>query len=392
MFGKNKNHGKFAIALLLALALIGSAYLFAVQTPIAFAGPAGYGASPNNANLVAANSGVEGYGLASRLNVQELSLVSPTGFASKWLALAFIFAISIIMVAVFVYEISNISNSTNGKMWARTQIYEAVLSIIMLLIFIGIGSILMVNPKAAYNSVGLLPFQCNTASINTIYNLSACDMGTFNSNVDSLIYIIYGFTFSSGLEPGFSVSVTPLGIEGQQKLWSVSGGISSFMPSSSLDIYSYVIVALITLLILNYVQMILLTGSLFFLAVFVSLGLVLRALGFSRSFGGSLIALGVGLGIIYPLLVSISYGFVVASQSAIVLPSFSAISSSDPLAIVSNFISYMFGGYLDSIGYVLVGLTFLPFLNFIILDSFMIDFSSAIGERIGFMSLMTGLV
>ncbi len=390
MFEKDKGHRKFAI--MLSLLLIAAASLIALPTSTASAVTTGYTISSNSNLPVAAHLRETGFGLFSKIGIGELSLISPTVFASKWLALAFLFALSVIMVAVFVYEISNISNSTNGKMWAKTQIYEAILSIIMLLIFIGIGSLLMLNPKPAYNSIGILPFQCNTTSINTIYNLSACDLGTFNSNVDTLIYVIYGFTFSAGLEPGFSIRISPDALFGQEELWRVSAGIPSFLPTSSLDIYSYVIVALITLLILNYVQMILLTGSLFFLAVFVSLGLVLRALGFSRSFGGSLIALGVGLGIIYPLLVSISYGFVVASQSAIVLPSFSAISSSNPLLIVSNFLSYMVGGYLDSLGYVLVGLTFLPFLNFIILDSFMIDFSSAIGERIGFMSLMTGLV
>ena len=48
--------------------------------------------------------------------------------------------------------------------------------------------------------------------------------------------------------------------------------------------------------------------------------------------------------------------------------------------------------FLQVLGYMLAGFTFIPFLNFIIVDTFIIDFSQAIGERMDFMSLLAGVV
>ncbi|EQD57918.1 hypothetical protein B2A_04611, partial [mine drainage metagenome] len=38
------------------------------------------------------------------------------------------------------------------------------------------------------------------------------------------------------------------------------------------------------------------------------------------------------------------------------------------------------------------GLTFIPFLNFTILDAFIVDFSKVMGEKVSFMALLSNLV
>ena len=44
------------------------------------------------------------------------------------------------------------------------------------------------------------------------------------------------------------------------------------------------------------------------------------------------------------------------------------------------------------LGYLVAGLTFIPFINLVLLDVFVIDMSSAIGTKISFMTLLNGLV
>ena len=50
------------------------------------------------------------------------------------------------------------------------------------------------------------------------------------------------------------------------------------------------------------------------------------------------------------------------------------------------------GPWVFAIAAVVAGLTFIPFLNFTIVDAFIVDFSKAIGERLDFMSLLIGVV
>ncbi len=336
---------------------------------------------------------------SSIINIHSLEYSSLANLPSNsiWLLYAFIFALAVIFVAALVYGISGITNSIDSKLWSKNQIYEAFLSIVMLIIFIGLISLFMMNPKPSYNDVGLLPYQCNTSSINTLFNLSACDLGTFNTYAYSVLYTTYTIGFASGLEPGTEMAYMPGSFFGNEDIFVIGMGLDSLTPSSTESLFGDIISFLLTFLILNELQMILLTGSLFFLIIFVSLGLVIRTLGFSRSFGGSLIALGLGLGLIYPLLISISYGAILNPAfvpTTAVLNSASSSSSSitGPLTTVTNLFSYIFGYLLNDVGYTIVGFTFLPFLNFIILDAFMIDFSSAIGEKISFMVLLSCVV
>jgi hypothetical protein len=153
--------------------------------------------------------------------------------------------------------------------------------------------------------------------------------------------------------------------------------------------------------------MILISGAPLFLALLVSIGLVAWVLGFSRRFGGAMIAFGLGLGIIYPLLVSITYGFI--TNSMIIAFGSGGIGSISGIAsavfqflitFIQTIFSVLFTGTLPAsagtllmeYGYIFAGLTFIPFLNFMILDAFIIDFSKVMGERISFMELINSLV
>ncbi|MEM0202247.1 MAG: hypothetical protein QXR73_03660 [Candidatus Micrarchaeaceae archaeon] len=304
------------------------------------------------------------------------------------MGLAIIIVLVVIAISAFIYIIAGVINSFNAKNWAKIQIYEALLSIVLLLIFLGLFYLFLINPSTYYNSVGLLPKECNTPSINTLFNLSACDIGTFSNNAlgyFDLVSVIGLATGSSpGLEFGFNL------IEG----FGVSAELTSIMPDGIEGMLGTGLSALVFFLVLNNLQLILISGSILFLIFFITLGVFARLFGITRTFGGAMIAFGLGLGVIYPLLISLTYGFIDANM----------ISATGALALlppaIADFITFAYAsaipllpsGLILGLGYVIAGLTFIPFINFIILDAFIVDFSRAIGEKVSFMALLSNFI
>jgi len=126
--------------------------------------------------------------------------------------------------------------------------------------------------------------------------------------------------------------------------------------------------------------------------------------GITRTFGGAAIAFAIGLGFVYPMLVAITYGFIDNAMAyayvkfannligyiTLLIPtlisaffSFSLTAFAVP-AIVEWFMIY--------IGMVGLGLFLIPFINFVITDIFIIDFSRAIGEKIDLLSMLSRIV
>ncbi len=306
-----------------------------------------------------------------------------------WFGIALIATLLIISVAALVYALSGLIASQNAKGWARLQIYEAILSIVLLLAFAALSYMFFLNPQHAYASVGLLPGTCAAPNINTIFNLSQCDIGVFTNSAYGYLYtfIISGYIigFSPGIALDFHIPTQPnVGI---------STKLDSLVPGGTADILSIAASALLTALVLNQVQVILLSSSLLFLSLFVTIGIVARTFGFTRTFGGAMIAIGLGVGLIYPMLVTITYGFIDPQLMTANL----AVDISNAVQLIvgivfTNSIPAYLSAFVTKLGYLIMGLTFVPFLNFIIVDAFIVDFSKAIGERIDFMSMMTSFV
>jgi hypothetical protein len=147
------------------------------------------------------------------------------------------------------------------------------------------------------------------------------------------------------------------------------------------------------LLIFNQLQLIVISGAVLFLALFLSVGLVARTLGFTRTFGGAMIAFGLGIGLLFPLLVAITYGYIDVSAGVMYIQSAGTTSIiwSGFTSLVNNPAAATGGIFLD-IGYVIAGLTFIPILNIAIVDAFIVDFSSAIGERMSFQELFSSFI
>jgi len=326
-------------------------------------------------------------------NIQMPVLVSVTSPVIN-MSLVIIIVSLVIVVAAFVYILASIINSHNAKNWAKIQIYEALLSVLLIIIFIGIFYIFLINPSSSYNSAGLLPPECNTASINTMFNLSACDIGTFSNNAMGYFEIISVLGLVAGESPGGSISYTPATFISV----SITATLGSVLPDGMESMLGTIMSGLLFLLVLNNLQLILISGSILFLTFFITIGLFARLFGITRTFGGAMIAFGVGLGVIYPLLISITYGFV---DSNMLVPSVTNVAGLLAAAIPS-FIAFAVTGLSSAfilppqltlgLGYVVAGLTFIPFLNFIILDAFIVDFSRAIGEKVSFMALLSNFI
>ena len=358
--------------------------LFVALAPLAGASGTGSGALAQNGLQAYFSSHPEILGQIKAFPIMLTSITPPV----VSMGLAIIVVLIVITISAFIYIIASVINSSNAKNWAKIQIYEALLSIVLLLIFLGLFYLFLINPSTYYNSVGLLPKECSTPSINTLFNLSACDIGTFSNNALGYFDLVSVIGLASGSSPGIEFGFEP--IEG----FGISSSLASVMPDGLEGMLGSGMSALIFFLVLNNLQLILISGSILFLIFFITLGVFARLFGITRTFGGAMIAFGLGLGVIYPLLISITYGFIDANMIS-ATGAFALL----PSAIV-DFITFAYGstlpllpsGLILGLGYVIAGLTFIPFINFIILDAFIVDFSKAIGEKVSFMALLSNFI
>ncbi len=339
-----------------------------------------------------------------------------------WFAVTIVVALVVIIAAAAIYMLAPVLNSSAMKQWSLFQIYEAALSIILIILFLGVVKIFFVNPQQGFAGAGLVPQGCTAA--NTIYTLSTCDLAQFNSASYTVAGFMWAFAIAKGVIPSATLAIQPTPQEGDGLEFIFT--IPNFLDAGNSKIISYTMGAVLIALLLSQLQLILLSSSLMLLSLFFTIGLIARVFGISRSFGGAMIAFGLGLGIIYPLLIAITYGYIDVSANTFCLsgpfacaasatgfgssffasvtspfPIMSALAGSvgstlstvggvalSPLQSLAGAIAYFY----NEIGYVLAGLTLIPIINILIVDVFIIDFSKAVGERMSFAMLFQGLV
>ncbi len=314
--------------------------------------------------------------------------------------------LTVIAAAVIVFMLAGIIDSPNARGWARFQVYEGVLTLILIMIFLVFLYLFTLDPSQALSSVNLLPnggeFPCGNA--HDVFAISTCDIATFNRYAFGLFEATFFVTMILVYSPGIGVNV---GINVPPKVgagaitgdtsFTIGSQIGSFFPLPLESSLGFVFTGILGLELLNQVQVLILSGSLLWLGFFVTLGLIVRSFGFMRTFGGAMIALGLGLGLIYPLVTAITYGFIDTTLVPYTIP---ALGSDILLTFLVNVPAVLFGGQINvptgpwvfALGTTVSGLTFMGFLNFTIVDAFIVDFSRSIGERIDFMSLLVGLI
>ncbi|MGC8688171.1 MAG: hypothetical protein ACP5RQ_02105 [Candidatus Micrarchaeia archaeon] len=324
------------------------------------------------------------------LSMLNLGII-PTSFLSTFeqvYIIAFIAIISLIIIAAIIYALSGILDSPNMRAWSRLQIYQAIVAGALLAFFVAILTLTYINPSQVLSSSNLLPPKCS--SVTDIYQAATCDLSVFNNDAWNYTSAVGGIALLLSSTGGVAVNI-PL-------TQTISFGFvnEDILPIGLESILTTLLQSLSLFFIISNILILLLAGAVFWFISFVTLGLVARAFGVTRSFGGSMVALGVGLGVVLPILVIIMYGFI-TTQLGNVDP---LTVSGEIIGLALFLISFVgFNGYTFLPGNILFdfaalfsGMILIPFLIFTVLDAFIIDFSSAIGERIDFMSMLTGLL
>ncbi|MGC8694641.1 MAG: hypothetical protein ACP5RI_03445 [Candidatus Micrarchaeia archaeon] len=319
------------------------------------------------------------------LNIIPISMLSTVLQA---ILIGLIAVLTIIIIAAIVYSLSGIINSPNMKAWSRLQIYQAIITGALLIFFISILYLTYINPTSMLSSVNLLPSQCS--NVNDMYQAASCDMYVFNNDALSYIDASGAIALTLAFAPSFTINI-PLYND-----FSISFANISIFPADMEDLLPLFFSFMMSIFILNNILLILLVGAVFWFVSFVVIGLIARALGVTRSFGGSMIALGVGLGIVLPILVILMYGFIdvqIGNVNAISIASelFGFMEFLFLYLFVQGQFPFSLSTVMLTLASIIAGLTIIPFLIFTVLDAFIIDFSTAIGERIDFMSTLTGL-
>lgn len=340
--------------------------------------------------------------LANMFILQSAAIVNYlTSPYTIWFPIVVLAAIVVIVISVLIYMLSGFIGREGIRTWAKIKAYDVLLSFILIIAFMAMASfVFQYNFQSLFNTAGLLPGQCSGSSLQTdLFSVAICDMHQFNQNIVNLNLMLYTISLRLAFVPRFefnSSAIVP--IEG------VSVATYVELPSVIGSLSGTALQLLYGAYVISEVQLLLLGASLLLFSLFMSIGLISRMFEVTKSFGGAMIAFGVGLGIVYPLLVCFTYGFVNMQMNA----NYGAMEAAYATTMVGGIIgivaailftvvaSPIFSGLLAALikymGLAVIGLTVIPMLNFILVDVFVGDFSKAVGERMSFLSLLTNMI
>ena len=69
-----------------------------------------------------------------------------------WIPVAILAALVVIMIAAIVYMLSGIVRSDRARQWSRFQIYEVILSLLLIFAFASIAYMFFLNPQGLFGS------------------------------------------------------------------------------------------------------------------------------------------------------------------------------------------------------------------------------------------------
>ncbi len=352
-----------------------------------------------------------------------------------WFPIIILASLAIIGIAALFYALGPLLGRNDIKVWAMAKVYDAMITIVFALIFISFATMVVcVNPVPSLASVGLVPTSCNPASgvqaspdnsnVADIFGVSLCDLYQYNQDMSQFSTAMFWVSVVFGAAPQFQMP--PIGADGVYFTFLVQ-----VLPV--VIVYQYIVPYMqvyFFLSIASFLQQILLSSSMLLFSVFMIIGLIARSFGITKSFGGAMIAFALGLGVVYPLMVSMTYGFldVVISNSAITFAGIHSTATTGgvgiPLDELGNFLVSAVAGLVSPSswsnahilsasapsniagsvwtlvftplvvygGFISLGLVFIPLLNLVVVDAFIIDFSRAVGERMDLLSLLTRIL
>ena len=328
---------------------------------------------------------------------------------TAWFPITLIAATLIIVILALIYLFAPLMGREDIRRNIGIMIYQTLFSIVLIMAF-GIFAtwLCSFNAESLLQNLNLIlvngiPHGVPIPYNGNLYETALYDLYLFTNHGALADANNYWFLLYAALNIGPSLGIK-INLPGIQNL-----GISAKVPFTASSVlgsyFGYMNQAIGWLFIINDLQFIIISAAPIIFAIFVSIGLIARIFGFSRNFGGSLIALGVGIGFVYPLMVSITYGFINVAYSQlfnnilmnIATSTFgtdiqSALVSFLTEAVFPNAILSTIYSIINLVGFTATASLILPILNFVVVNTFVIDFSQAFGERLDFMSLLTNIV
>lgn len=345
------------------------------------------------------------FGAYCTSNVTNLLTSGP----NIWFPIVMSVVLSVIAVVSVIYVLAPLMGRNDIRVWARAKVYDAMVTIVFALIFLSFSTALCSVPVSSfYESVGLAPNSCS--GINDIYGLSLCDMYNFNQYTAYFGEAMYWVTIFGGLNPTIAPAIPVPGYPVDPVSGSGIGVSFQFALLPIVLVHQYIVPymqAYFTAVLTSQLLQILLTSSMLLFSMFMTIGLIARSFGVTKSFGGAMIAFALGLGFIFPLMASMTYGLVdVAIENAVTymhtsLPGLTAFILAGMVAIVpaiagigsmAQTFSNIFSPLIFYGGFIAAGLILIPLLNLVVVDAFIVDFSKAIGERMDLFSILTRII
>jgi hypothetical protein len=318
-----------------------------------------------------------------------------------WFPVVVAAAIFIISIVAIIYMICGMIGRDGLRSWAKMKIYDILMSFTLIIIFIFVANFMFqFDFQSLFNSGGLLTSDCVGTSLGKdLFSVAICNMYQFNQEIIQMNTWVYDVALALSFVPKLDFNSSAL-----SPIPGVSFQVSIAPPDVIGSFSGTALNILFGAFVISQVQMLLLGASLLLFSLFMSIGLIARMFEVTKSFGGAMIAFGVGLGVVYPLLVCFTYGYLNvnldANNAAVNLSQFVVVIT----AIIGMFLPEIYlvtgtataftllGQLIKFIGLAVVGLSVIPMLNFIIVDVFISDFSKAVGEKINFLSLLTNIL
>jgi hypothetical protein len=329
---------------------------------------------------------------------------------TAWFPITLIAATLIIVILAAIYLFAPLMGREDIRRNIGIMIYQTLFGIVLIMAF-GIFAtwLCSFNAESILQSLNLILVDNIPQGVHIPYNGNLYETALY----DLYWFTNYGALANTNTFSFFLFAALNIGPQLDIKIDFIPGvedlGVSAQGPFTASNIlgsyFGYMSQALGWLFIINDLQFIIISAAPIIFAIFVSIGLIARLFGFSRNFGGSLIALGVGIGFVYPLMVSITYGFINVAYSQlynnmfinIVTSAFgtniqSALASlASGSALVNLFLSGIYS-IVNLVGFTATASLILPILNFVVVNTFVIDFSQAFGEKLDFMSLLANII
>lgn len=342
---------------------------------------------------------------------------------TTWFPVVTLAVLASFTVLILIYSLSTIINAGKVRSWIKNKFLDLLITLILIMSFGTVSTLICAsNPTPYFSKAGLLPTSCNTSSVNDIYALSLCDLNQFNTYTLQFNQYLYFILLTLSITPKVS-GVLTLGLNGNFGIAGINPTLSAETGAVELDPFGkinkfdgFIMPALYALTLLNEVELLLLAASPLLFAIFIGIGLIARSFEITRTFGNGLIAFAIGLGFIFPIIVSLNYGFMdYGVQQALTL-GFGSLTSgitpallpttnpvvvfvsaaagfatgvSSPLTQAATLLPEYLFAYL---GLIVVGITIIPLLTFTIVSAFVSDFSGALGEKFDFGNLLINLL